>query len=83
MAIYIELGALIAAIFMLYLLIQFLKNPLLIVANSIIGIIAFVLLNSYFHLGIAINLWSILAVAFGGVVGFLFVLVLHLLGLGF
>jgi|WetSurMetagenome_2_1015567.scaffolds.fasta_scaffold335926_2 hypothetical protein len=83
MAIYIELGALIAAIFMLYLLIQFLKNPLLIVANSIIGIIAFILLNSYLHLGIAINLWSILAVAFGGVVGFLMVLVLHFLGIGF
>lgn len=83
MAIYIELGALIAALFVLYLLIQFLKNPLLIIANSIIGIIAFILLNSYFHLGIAINLWSIMAVAFGGVVGFLMVLLLHFLGMGF
>ncbi len=83
MAIYIELGALIAALFVLLLLIRFLKEPLLILLNSVIGIIAFVLLNSAFHLGIDINLWSVLAVAFGGVVGFIFVLVLHFLGLGF
>ncbi|MFH0884458.1 MAG: pro-sigmaK processing inhibitor BofA family protein [Candidatus Micrarchaeota archaeon] len=83
MAIYIELGALIATLFVLYLLIQFLKNPLLILANSILGIIAFVYLNSAFNLGIAINLWSILAVAFGGLAGFLLVVALHFLGLGF
>jgi len=83
MAIYIELGALLAAAFMLYLLIQFLKNPLLIIANSIAGLIAFILLNSALHLGIAINAWSILAVAFGGFAGFLLVLLLHFLGLGF
>ncbi len=83
MAIYIELGALLAAIFLLYLLIEFLKNPLLIIANSVLGIIAFIYLNSAFHLGIAINLWSILAVAFGGIFGFLLVLALNYLGLAF
>jgi hypothetical protein len=83
MAIYIELGALLGALFVLYLLIQFLKNPLLIFANSVLGILAFVILNSAFHLGIAINTWSILAVAFGGLFGFLLVLALHFLGLGF
>jgi len=83
MAIYIELGALLAALFVLMLLYRFLKEPLLIIANSVVGIIAFILLNAYFHLGIAINMWSILAVAFGGIVGFLMVLVLHFLGMGF
>lgn len=83
MAIYIELGALLAALFVLMLLYRFLKEPLLIIANSVIGILAFILLNAYLHLGIDINIWSILAVAFGGIVGFLMVLALHFLGLGF
>ncbi|MCI0504124.1 pro-sigmaK processing inhibitor BofA family protein [Candidatus Micrarchaeota archaeon] len=83
MVMYIELGALLGALFVLYLLLQFLKDPLLILANSIAGFIAFILVNSYFHLGIAINIWSLLAVAFGGIAGFLMVLALHFLGMGF
>ncbi|MFH0737596.1 MAG: pro-sigmaK processing inhibitor BofA family protein [Candidatus Micrarchaeota archaeon] len=83
MAIYIELGALIAAIVILYLLHQFLKNPLLIIANSVLGFIALIALNAFLHLGIAINLWSLLVVAFGGIGGLILVIILHLLGLGF
>lgn len=83
MAVYIELGALLAACLLLILIIRILREPLLILANSIIGIVAFLVLNSFLHLGIVINVWSVLAVALGGLAGFLLVLLLHFLGLAF
>lgn len=83
MAIYIELGALLAAIFVLFILMRIIKEPLVILANSILGIIAFAIVNVVFHAGIPINIWSVLAVALGGLFGFLAVLALHFLGLGF
>lgn len=83
MAIYIEIGALLAALVLLYLLLQFLKRPVVVIANSILGLAAFLLLNWLFGLGIAINLWSLLIVGFGGVPGFILVLALHAFGLAF
>jgi hypothetical protein len=83
MAIYVELGALLVALFLLYLLIRFLKDPLYILANSIVGIVIFLLLNMIFGIGIPINLLSIGVVAIGGLTGVVLVLVLHFLGLGF
>jgi hypothetical protein len=83
MAIYIELGALLVACLLLILIIRILREPMLILANSVIGILAFFILNAYFHLGIAINFWSVVAVALGGVAGFLLVLLLHFLGIAF
>lgn len=83
MAIYIELGALIAVIFILYLLYKFLKSPVAIILNSIAGIVILFLLNAIFHLGIPINFWSISTVALGGLAGVLLVLIFHLLGIAF
>lgn len=83
MAFYVELGALLVALFLLYLLIRFLKDPLYILGNSIIGIIILFLLNVIFGLGIPINLLSVGVVAIGGLTGVLLILVLHFLGLGF
>ena len=83
MAIYIELGTLLVSAFLLFLIIRFLKEPMLIIANSILGLLAFFILNAYLHIGIVINIWSILAVAFGGLAGFLLVLLLHFLGMAF
>ena len=83
MAIYIELGALIVAALFLYLIIQFLKNPLLIIANSVLGLAAFILLNFYFNAGIPVNIWSLATVGFGGIGGFILVVALHYLGLAF
>jgi hypothetical protein len=83
MAIYIEMGSIIVALVLLYLIYQFLKKPLLIIANSVFGFVALIVLNSVFNLGIAINLWSILTIAFGGIGGLILVVALHLLGLGF
>jgi hypothetical protein len=83
MAIYIELGALLFALFILYMVYQFLKNPLLVIANSVLGLVVLMALNSAFHLGIAINIWTLAVVGFGGIGGLVLVVVLHLLGLGF
>ena len=83
MTIYIEGGALILAAFLLYVVFRFLKNPLLMILNSVLGFVALVLLNAIFGLGIVINFWSIVVVALGGLGGLIVVVLLHLLGLGF
>ena len=83
MAIYIEIGALLLAAFLLYALYRFLKNPLLMIANSVLGFVALIVLNAVFGLGIAINLWSIAIIALSGVGGLAVIVLLHLLGLGF
>lgn len=83
MAIYIEVGALLVALFLLYLLIRFLKDPLYLLANSIFGIVILLLINVFFGLGIPINILSVGIVAIGGLTGLLLILVLHFLGLGF
>ena len=79
---YVELGALLVALFLLYLLIRFLKNPLYILMNAAMGVLVFVILN-LFGLGIPINLLSVGVVAIGGIAGLLLVVLLHFLGLGF
>lgn len=83
MAIYIELGALFVAIFLIVLIIRFFKDPMLLIANSVLGIILFFLLNAIFSLGILINFWSIAIVALGGVGGAFLVILLHLFGIAF
>lgn len=83
MAIYVEIGALIVAAFLLYAVFRFLKDPLLMILNSVLGFIALVILNSVFALGIAINIWSIAIIALGGIGGLILVVLLNFLGLGF
>lgn len=80
--IYIELGALLVVVFLLYLLYRFLKNPLFIIMNSVIGIAVFLLLD-YFGMGIPINILSVGIVAIGGITGLIVVVILHVFGLGF
>jgi hypothetical protein len=83
MAVYIEVGALLAAFFMLYLLIKFLKHPGLVIANSILGVLAFLLLNFAFGLNLPITVFSVGLVALAGLAGLLIVVLLHFLGLAF
>jgi len=83
MAIYVELGALLIAFAIVYLLFGALKNLTYLVANSVMGIIIFFLLNIVLGIGIPISLLSIGIVAIGGLAGVLLVLVIHFLGLGF
>ncbi|NYZ77721.1 pro-sigmaK processing inhibitor BofA family protein [Candidatus Micrarchaeota archaeon] len=77
------LVGLLIALLIVYLIFRFLKNPIYIIANSIAGIIIFVILNFFFGLGIPINIFSVGIVAVGGILGVLLVLLIHFLGLGF
>ncbi len=80
---YIEFGALLVAVFILYLLYVFLKNPLHLVANAIMGLIVFFIINMFLVRDVAVNLFSVGIVAIAGIPGVLLVLLLHFLGLGF
>ncbi|MFH0863020.1 MAG: pro-sigmaK processing inhibitor BofA family protein [Candidatus Altiarchaeota archaeon] len=83
MVVYVEFGALLVAVLILYLLFGALKNVAYLVANSVMGIIIFLLLNIVLGIGIPINLLSVGIVAIGGTAGVFLVLVIHFLGLGF
>ncbi len=83
MVFYVEVGAILIALFLLYLLIKFLSNPLHIIANSIVGIVLFYLMNTFFKVGIPITLLSVGVVAIGGILGVILVFLLHVTGLGF
>jgi hypothetical protein len=78
----VGLVGLLVALLIVYLIFRFLKNPVYIIVNSIIGILAFILLN-VLGAGIPINLFSVGIAAIGGLVGVLLVLLIHFLGLGF
>ena len=51
--------------------------------NAIIGVVLIFLTNLFVSPPIAINLLTILISAIGGVIGWLFILILHLLGVAF
>jgi inhibitor of the pro-sigma K processing machinery len=53
------------------------------IINSIIGIVAMVLLNFLPFVNIVINIWSILIVAFGGIPGIIIVILLSHFGIAF
>lgn len=80
---YIELGTLVVALIVLYLLLVFFTNPYALIVNSIIAIIVMFLLNAIFGLGIPINIITVLIVAIGGLVGLLLVIILRLLKVAF
>jgi hypothetical protein len=78
----VGLVGLLVALLIVYLIFRFVKNPMYIIANSIMGILIFIILN-VFGTGIPINVFSVGIVAIGGVMGVLLVLLIHFLGLGF
>jgi hypothetical protein len=79
----IELAVLAVAIILLYILFKILKEVIVLLANSIAGIIILFLLNIIFGLGIPINIFTLGIVALAGVVGLIVILVLHFLGIAF
>jgi hypothetical protein len=83
MAFFIEVVALLVAVFILYLLYTLLKNPMSLIANAAMGIIFFFIINMFLVRDVAINFFSIAIVAIAGIPGVLLVLLLHFLGLGF
>jgi len=76
------LVGLLVALLIVYLIFRFLHNPMYIIANSIMGIVIFVILN-LFGVGIPISIWTVGIVAIGGTLGVILVLLIHFLGLGF
>jgi hypothetical protein len=79
---FVGLFGLLVALFIVYLIFKFLKNPEYIIANSIMGILIFFILN-LLGTGIPINIFSVGIVAIGGIPGLVLVLLIHFLGLGF
>jgi hypothetical protein len=80
---YIEVGTLIVALIVLWLLIVFIQNPIALIINSLIAIGIMLLLNAIFGLGIPINIITILVVAIGGIVGLLLIIILRLMKVAF
>lgn len=83
MVAYIEYGSLLVAVFILILLYKLLQNPLHLVANAILGVIIFILINLFLVQDVAINFFSVGTVAIAGIPGVILVLLIHFLGLGF
>ncbi len=83
MVVYVEYASLLVAVFILYLLYSFLKNPVHLIANAVVGIIFFVIVNMFLVQNVAINFFSVGTVAIAGIPGALLVLLIHFLGLGF
>lgn len=79
---YVGLFGLLIALLIVYLIYRFFKNPMYIIANSIMGIVIFFVLN-LFGAGISIDIFSVGIVAIGGILGAVLVLLIHFLGLGF
>ena len=83
MVYYAEIGAVLVAVFILYLLYTVLKNPLHVIANAIMGIVILFVINWFLVRDVAINFFSVATVAIAGIPGVLLVLLIHFLGLGF
>lgn len=79
----VEIGALIVAVVLFYILFRLLKPFINLVLNSVAGIFIFFLLNTFFGLTIPINVFSIGIVAIAGIPGVVLVLILHFFGLAF
>ena len=83
MARYIEVGTLLVALIVLWLLLVFVQNPVALLFNSIIAIVILFLLNAIFGLGIPINIITVLIVAIGGIVGLLLIIILRMMKVAF
>jgi hypothetical protein len=80
---YIELGTVIFALIILWLLLVFINNPVALIINSLIAIAVLFLLNAIFGFGIPINIITVLIVAIGGLVGLLLIIILRLMKVAF
>ncbi|MFA5412796.1 MAG: pro-sigmaK processing inhibitor BofA family protein [Candidatus Micrarchaeia archaeon] len=80
---YIEVGTLLVALIVLWLLLVFINNPVALLINSIIAIVILFLLNAIFGLGIPINIITVLIVAIGGIVGLLLIIILRMMKVAF
>lgn len=80
---YVEIGTLIVAIVALWLLIVFVQNPVALLINSAIAFVLLLLLNMLFRVGIPINIFTVLIVAIGGLIGLLLILLFRFSNVAF
>jgi hypothetical protein len=59
------------------------KGIVWLIINSVIGLVALVLVNLLPIVNITINIWSVLIVAFGGILGFILLIILSAFGIAF
>lgn len=78
-----EIGAILISLVILYLLFKLLKSLAMLLIHSVGALILLFLINYVLGFNIAINAFSILTVALGGLPGLILVVILHLLGLAF
>ncbi|NLX50110.1 MAG: transcriptional regulator [Methanospirillum sp.] len=78
-----ELIALVIAIIVVVVLFKVLKSVPALVMNAAIGVAALWVLNRFFGLNVAIDLWSVLVSAIGGILGVILVVVLSFFGIAF
>jgi len=83
MVVYAEVASLLIAFVILYILYIMLKNGLHLVANGVMGVIIFLIINMFLVRDVAINIFSIGTVAIAGIPGVALVLIIHFLGIGF
>ena len=83
MALIGEVVGLLIALVILYILYLLLKNGLHLIANAVMGIILFWIINMFLVKDVVIDFFSIAIVALAGIPGVLLVLIIHFLGLGF
>jgi hypothetical protein len=80
---YIEAGSLLVALIVLVLLLVFINNPVALIINAVIAFFILFLANAFFGLGIPINIFTVLIVAIGGIVGLLLIIILRLMKIAF
>lgn len=80
--VFAELSTIIFVILGVLLIWWLFKRAIALVINSVIGFFA-LFFASVFLPSLAINFWSVIIVAIGGIFGFIAVLALHLLGIAF
>ena len=79
----IELLALILIALLVILLFKIFKKVIIFIFNAIIGLLALFAFNFLTGAHVAINFWSVVIVAIGGLIGFAVVILLYLLGVAF
>ncbi|MDO8554802.1 MAG: pro-sigmaK processing inhibitor BofA family protein [Candidatus Micrarchaeota archaeon] len=80
---YIEVGSVLVALIILWLLLVFVQNPIALIMNSLIAIAIMFLLNTILGLGIPINIFTVLIVAIGGIAGLLLIIILRMMRVAF
>ncbi|HOT94562.1 MAG TPA: pro-sigmaK processing inhibitor BofA family protein [Methanoregulaceae archaeon] len=78
-----EIVGLVLAIVAAVLLYKLVRGLAGLLVNAVAGIVVLWLLDLFLSPPVAINLWSVLIAAIGGLPGVLIVIVLHFLGLAF